>query len=394
MINYCFDTMSDPDLGYPNLARLGLDPGEFDTTWPRCLPCRLFAYYPMSGVRHKNFLVDRAPRGSWYPVALAWHDFDLDYFDLLSDTVKQRVRHGDIRLLFYYHEGDNPWRIKTRFDQLCMKHQFPQDSYLFLSANTAADHIPNMMFFPDHELFFRYTNRLQRIPEIPTGPRPFKFTAVNRAHKWWRATIMADLQAHGVLDHSQWSYNTQCDIGDQPQDNPLILEDLPRAQGTLEDFLRQGPYWLDGSDSEAHNDHRSVNLDLYQQSYCHLVIETHFDADQSRGCFITEKTYKCLKFGQPFVIIGTQHSLRTLRDQGYHVFDHAIDNGYDEIEDNTQRWKAARQIILDLSQQDMRSWFERCHEDLEHNQHVFSQGNARELERLQARLGQLSTDTP
>ena len=101
-----------------------------------------------------------------------------------------------------------------------------------------------------------------------------------------------------------------------------------------------------------------------------------------------------MKCGQPFVIIGTQHSLRTLRDQGYRVFDHAIDNSYDEIEDNTRRWKAVRQIILDLSQQDMRSWFERCHEDLKHNQHVFSQGNARELERLQARLGQLSTDIP
>lgn len=394
MIHYCFDHLSDPDLGYPNLAQTNLAPEQFDDTWPRCLPCRLFAYYPMTGLKHRNHLIANAPCGSWYPVALAWHDFDLDYFSLLSETVQQRLRQGEIRLLFYYHEGDNPYRIKERFDRLCHQHNFPRSCYLFLSANTAADKISNMMFFPDHELFFRYTNRHQRIPDIPQIDRPWKFTAVNRVHKWWRATVMADLQAHGVLDQSQWSYNTICDIGDRFEDSPLILEDLPGARDGLKQFLDNGPYWLDSNDSVAHNDHRSVNLDLFQRSYCHLVIETHFDADQSQGCFITEKTYKCLKFGQPFVIIGTQHSLRTLRQQGYRVFDHAIDNSYDDISDNTQRWKAARKAILDICDLDMRSWFESCREDLLHNQHVFSQGNLREFERLEARLDQLSTDTP
>ena len=31
MIHFCYDTMSDPELGYPNLANLGLSPDDFDT---------------------------------------------------------------------------------------------------------------------------------------------------------------------------------------------------------------------------------------------------------------------------------------------------------------------------------------------------------------------------
>jgi len=44
MIHFCYDTMSDPELGYPNLAKLGLGPDEFDVTWPRAIAFRLLMY--------------------------------------------------------------------------------------------------------------------------------------------------------------------------------------------------------------------------------------------------------------------------------------------------------------------------------------------------------------
>jgi hypothetical protein len=139
---------------------------------------------------------------------------------------------------------------------------------------------------------------------------------------------MADLKKLGVLDRSMWSYNTQCTINDQEQDNPLELDSVAGWRHAVKDFVDHGPYFCDSNDDQAHNDHRSVPLHLYHQSYCNLVIETLFDADASGGVFLTEKTFKAIKFGQPFVIIGTAHSLHTLRQQGYRVFDHVIDNFY------------------------------------------------------------------
>jgi hypothetical protein len=129
-----------------------------------------------------------------------------------------------------------------------------------------------------------------------------------------------------------------------------------------------------------------VNTDLYQQSYCHLVLETHFDADGSGGSFLTEKTYKCLKYGQPFILIGPPGSLKCLRSQGYRVFDHALDNRYDLIVDNTERWMATRTVVEDLIRKDMHKWFLSCVDDLEHNQRLFRSRQKSDLLRLAQHL--------
>jgi hypothetical protein len=379
--------MSNPGLlGYPNLAQPGLQGHEFDNQWPRTVPLRLLVYFDRAGIISKSFTVEDAPLGSWYPVALAWHDFDCDYISLMSSELLQRVRNCEIRILFYYHEGDNPIKIKQRIDALCANHSLPHDCYLFVSANTAAADLDNFEYFPDHEHFFRYINRRQDIPEIITGKRSYEFTALNRTHKWWRASCMVDLRQSGVLDRSLWSYNTQCSIDDREEDNPLELDSVLGWRDVVKNFVSQGPYFCDSNDDQSHNDHRRVPTDLYQNSYCHLVLETLFDADQSGGAFLTEKTYKAIKFGQPFVIIGTAHSLRTLRQQGYKTFDHAIDNSYDEITDNTQRWMAVRNSIRKIRSQDMHEWFLKCLPDIKHNQQIFADAHGESLNKIQRKL--------
>jgi hypothetical protein len=109
----------------------------------------------------------------------------------------------------------------------------------------------------------------------------------------------------------------------------------------------------------------------YTDSYCHIVIETHFDADQSGGSFLTEKTFKPIKHGQPFVIVGPPGSLQALRDLGYRTFDHAIDNSYDLEHNNTRRWQRVLDTIKQIQQQDPDSWFQSCLTDLQHNQQHF-----------------------
>jgi len=373
-------------LGYPNLAQMGLQGHEFDDQWPRTVPLRLLVYFDQVEIQSKSFTVQDAPLNSWYPVALAWHDFDCDYIALMSAAVISSIKNRAIRILFYYHEGDNPAKIKQHIDTLCYIHGLPHNCYLFVSANTAASDLDNFLYFSDHEYFFRYINRRQSIPEIAVGPRSHEFTALSRTHKWWRASCMTDLRRFGILDRSLWSYNTQCTINDREEDNPLELDSVSGWRNAVKDFVSQGPYFCDSDDDQSHNDHRQVPISLYQNSYCHLVVETLFDADQSGGAFLTEKTYKAIKFGQPFMIIGTANSLRTLRQQGYKTFDHAIDNSYDEITDNTQRWLAVRNSILKIRSQNMHEWFLQCLPDIRHNQQIFRDAQGASLNKIQRKL--------
>ena len=387
MLTFCFDNMSSPNvLGYPNLAKKNLGPDDFDNTYPQAIPCRLFVYFKRHEINVSQCFVTDAPRGAWYPIAVGWFDFECDYISLLPQLTFDRIKSGDIKILFYYHEGDNPTHIKSRIDSLIKQHGLPENCYFFISANSNADHLSRFIFFPDHEFFFHYLNRQQNTESINLGSRPYHFTALNRSHKWWRASVMADLQRSNLLTESLWSYNTTIDTGDQEQDNPLELDIDPTWRKDVKDFISQGPYFCDTLNSGSHNDHRFVTTSLYTQSYCHLILETHFDADGSGGTFITEKTYKCFKFGQPFVMIGPPGTLKTLRDHGYRVFDQVIDNRYDEITDNTQRWLAVKDTIAKLKQLDLHQWYLACYPDIKHNQEHFLNGNGEILNQLVLKL--------
>ena len=105
-------------------------------------------------------------------------------------------------------------------------------------------------------------------------------------------------------------------------------------------------------------------------SYCNIVFETHFDADQSGGAFLTEKTFKPIKHGQLFFIAGCAGSLELLRDQGYRVFDRVLDNTYDRIENNTLRWQRLCAAIKE-SQHRLADRFATVQEDIMHNQRLF-----------------------
>jgi hypothetical protein len=288
-------------------------------------------------------------------------------------------------VLFYYHEGDNPYHIKQRLDELCQNHLLPPNCYRFVSGNTAADNIKNFVYFPDHELLYWHRNR--QVPPTPThaNPRPYDFTVLSRTHKWWRATVMTDLHRAGLLNNSYWSYGTDISTNEKETDNPIEVDTLA-IQADIKAFLADGPYRCDTLTQEQHNDHHLIETNHHTDSYCNIILETHFDADGSVGAFLTEKTFKAIKHGQPFVIVGCPGSLATLRELGYRTFDHAIDNSYDSIQDNTERWVAVRSAIAKLKSQDLYSWFESCRLDVEHNQQLFCGTKAHRLNTLLERI--------
>ena len=370
MITLCYEKLAAESIGYPNLAHHRAQPytpqwREFDQHWPRTVPLRLLMYTQDYCVVSVNADFDRA----WYPIGIGWFDFDFDYFATMSATALAKVKLGKLRVLFYYHEGDNPVNIKYRLDKLADRHRLPPHCYTFVSANSQAVQCKDFVYFPDHEFFFRFVNRSQ-LAETPAHPH-HRFTALNRLPKWWRASIISDLLEIGLLKNSLLSFNTgNLTIDESENDNPIEVDliDGWRAQTRS---LMQTQLLCDQLDAVQQNDHHVVNTDLYTRSACSIVLETHFDVDQSGGAFLTEKTFKPIKYGQPFVIAGGPGSLQALRDTGYRVFDDVIDNHYDTVLDNTQRYFALRDTIKSIANND--DFYLQCRNDVLHNQQVFAE---------------------
>jgi hypothetical protein len=295
----------------------------------------------------------------------------------------------NLRVLFYYHEGDNPARIKARLDQLCRQAGLSCNVYRLVTGNTASDALERCSYFCDHELLY-YTRNSQIVANTPkflkTGvPMRRSFLLLSRSHKWWRATVLADMQRQGLLDRAVWSYNTDIIIGDRVEDCPIELDTLD-IRSDLDLFLSAGPYRCDDLTAAAHNDHSLHVAEHYDSTACSIVLETHFDADGSRGAFLTEKTFKCLKHGHPFVLFAPAGSLASLRALGYRTFDSAIDNRYDTVQDNTERYLAVMSTIRKLSKQDPNTLYNSCVRDLAHNQQVFLASKYNRLNTLYERL--------
>jgi hypothetical protein len=359
---------------YPALAQHQAEPytqswREFEQHWPCTVPFRPQEYCEYHGVKINIFgPTDEWPADAFYPIGLGFFNFEIDYFDLLPSRVFTELWHSHIRILFYYHEGDNPVKIKQRLDALVSHHQLPAHCYRFVSGNTAARDVEDFVYFADFELWYWHRNSASRALPIHLEPREREFTALNRLHKSWRATAMADLLQHHALDNSYWSY---CEAGELADaDNPIEIDAIGNLRASTERFLKSAPYYSDELDQVERNNHANLVGKYFNNSYCHIVLETHFDADQSGGAFITEKIFKPIKHGQMFFVAGPAGSLQTLRDLGYRTFDGILDTSYDFDSNNTHRWIKLRNAIV-KAQSDLPRLHERARRDIEHNQRLF-----------------------
>ena len=387
----------------PNLAQHPAEPytqswREFVNWYPYVVPLELVNHcreheYPFELTTTQEYLDNTNNRElHWYPVQFGWFSHDIDYVGLLPPEVRTILADNtrNLRILFYYHEGDNPKKIKQRLDQLCVNNGLSTNVYGLVTGNTAANALEQGYYFNDHELL--YYQRNKNIPAKPVKflksgvPMRRSFLLLSRSHKWWRAAVLTDLLRQGLLSNAVWSYNTVLDIGDRIEDCPVELDTVGITQKDLTEFLSQGPYTCDGLDSTQHNDHSLHVAEHYEKTACSIVLETHFDADGSAGSFLTEKTFKCLKHGHPFVLFAPPGSLASLRGMGYRTFDSVIDPSYDTIQDNTLRYLRVVRTIRQLSLVDPRELYNACLEDVQHNQQLFLASKWDRLNTLYERL--------
>jgi len=359
---------------------------KFGEHWPHTVPFALHDHCVTHGIHSSLYSIDQTfPPDSYYAIGIEFFNFDIDYFKIIPDKILQCLKNRLIKILFYYDEGDNPYVIRDHLDRLCASHNLPLNCYRFVSANTASKNIDKFFYFPCDELLYWHRNKDVNALATHDQPRSRDFTALVRLHKSWRATIMANLHHSDLLRNSYWSYCECPDKIDLYLDNPIEIDTIGMHMETVK-FLTHGPYVSDELDQAQRNDHAGIVGKYFVDSYCNIVLETHWDADQSGGAFLTEKTFKPIKHGQMFFIAGCAGSLQTLRELGYRVFDHVLDNSYDLETDNTQRWIQLR-LAIKQAADNLPALFEQARADIEHNQQLFL---ATKSSRLNSLLEQLN----
>lgn len=96
--------------------------------------------------------------------------------------------------------------------------------------------------------------------------------------------------------------------------------------------------------------HQYPAIELYNQTYLEIVVETLTKLDNDNSFFITEKTLKPILMKHPFMIVGPYHHLKNLKLLGFKTFDHFIDESYDECTDFEHRITKIVNNLCDLEE--------------------------------------------
>ena len=114
-------------------------------------------------------------------------------------------------------------------------------------------------------------------------------------------------------------------------------------------------------------------FDESAESLLYLVTET---VATGRRHHLTEKTFKPIALGMPFVIVGTRGSLEYLRSYGFRTFEGIWDESYDLEQDEVriERIASLLRSLDELSPEAKQDLFDQAQQVIEHNWNHFYHG--------------------
>lgn len=237
-----------------------------------------------------------------------------------------------------------------------------QGKILIVAGGDMQEDIPFLYYENFLPKILDYRENLQAIADYQTKystDRPYKFLFLNGRARTHRRQLLEELAPW--LDQAIWSNL------DSTHGNPIKLLD-PKYEFDFyqknTNLEQQGfvKYTLFNNDwGEIY-----LNSQAYNDSYFSLVTETVFDYPYS---FRTEKIWKPVAIGHPFVVASNCGYYRDLHRTGFRTFGHVIDESFDQIENNQDRLKRIVQVVNDLCQQDLASFLIECYNVCKYNQH-------------------------
>jgi hypothetical protein len=108
----------------------------------------------------------------------------------------------------------------------------------------------------------------------------------------------------------------------------------------------------------------------YVDTYFSLVTETVFDYPYS---FRTEKIWKPVAVGHPFIAVANRGFYRDIQNLGFKTFSHVIDESFDLIDNSQDRIERIAEVVEDLCQQDLASFYKECYNVCKYNQELYTE---------------------
>jgi len=190
------------------------------------------------------------------------------------------------------------------------------------------------------------------------------FLCFNRVPREHRIMLLDRMLENNLVDGSYYSFEAYPKLDNFGISNLYKFKNIKLNEDKL-------PLRLNIIDIERSNPSMVMDEDLvyFANSYFSVVTETvfHNNGYGSRGekeccyettanIFITEKTFKCFPMMHPFVLLAYPGTLAELRNIGYKTFSPMIDETYDTVVNDDDRFEAVWKEITRLLQKTPEEW--------------------------------------
>jgi len=223
---------------------------------------------------------------------------------------------------------------------------------------------------------------IQRTNEIFTKTnKPYKFLFLNGRTRPHRKYLLEYLKYNNLLDDALWTnldteaahvrYMTYyIDHLDRMKDS-MPVKYLPPEYEVDEYLTKVGT--LPENDEKFAKYHLFSNTwgeiylkpEPYIDTYFSLVTETVFEYPYS---FRTEKIWKPITIGHPWIAVASQGYYRDMRNLGFKTFGHLVDESFDDIANEQDRIERISEVVTDLLKQDLKSFLAAAEEVCKYNQ--------------------------
>lgn len=225
--------------------------------------------------------------------------------------------------------------------------------------------------------FYYFHTRVPKQPLILDAlklPEAKDYNSLNRTARPQRVDHLYYLITKNLLQYGLVSGNYTNNIENPEVIDSLILDaDHKHYEKTLKNNL---PLIVDKDftiDSPDVDNTTIFNHSIYKNSLLSFVTETAF---HQPGMFITEKTFKPIVAGHPFIILGQYNILKELKKMGYQTDFPGIDQSYDDIPDPVDRFYAAHSSLIkwvNTSRTQKESFIRESLKIIKHNQVIYGQ---------------------
>jgi hypothetical protein len=263
------------------------------------------------------------------------------------------------------------------YEQYCNDNNIPNDK----------QHRLTIISHPSSQLIFK-ANLEESEPEYNPELVPEKlFLVWNRRYRTHRTMLALIMESLNLIDRSYISFS---DVHIERQTRNFAQEvshhlmenwGLAELSEVVESFAARLPLVLDNETNinQMCQDLGNVSRPYYQNSLISLITETNFTENEVT---LTEKSYKPIKEKHPFVTVGVNGALKGLRKSGFKTFGEFWDEGYDDLIDPSERMRAIKTVIEDISRWDndkILDFKRRVKPILEHNYNVLKDSSPRTM---------------